>query len=784
MTENYPEKITEMQAEDKKKKQKNQLNSAWGRRRLMLVFMAAVLLVSVIFTRSAVTFADETGTEAGADGKTVTGTEAGADGKTVMGADSKAGAGNETNTGKGKTVRAGWFESNFFQKDKYGRRSGYGYEYQRKVAAYTGWKYEYVEGTWSDLLQMLKDGEIDILTDVSYMEERTKEMLYTSSPMGSESYYVYVPRNSKDIREEDTSSLNGKRVGVDKTSIQEGLFTEWAKVHGIKADLIEISVTQEKAKQMLQSGEMDAYVMLDSFGDAGLFEPLWKVGSADFYFAVSKNREDLHKELDDALGKIQDENNNYNNELYDKYMAGSGSNHYLSLTEQEWLAGHGKIRVGYQDSYLAFCAKDESTGELTGALKDYLAYASTGLENAELEFEPVCYPTSSAALEAMKRGEVDCVFPSNLTDYDGEEIGVVITPPLMTTEMDAVIRADEQKEFIKKKDVTVAVNQGNTNYEMFLNDHFPGWKVAYFKDTPEGLDAVAAGKADCVIISNYRFSNISKQCEELHLTTVYTGVNMDYCFAVCEGESELYSVLSKITFVVPKATTNAALTYYSMEDVKVGFLDLIKDNIGLVLLVVGLVVLIIFLLLIRSIRAEKKAAKEHHLVKDLNRKVFVDALTNVRNKGAFTEYVKKLQKKIDKGGDVDFAMGMLDCDNLKKINDEYGHDKGDIYLKGASRLICHVFRYSPVFRIGGDEFAVVLENEDYRNMEGVIKSFYRRKKEICSLAENEWDEVRISMGIATYDPGQDDNLYDTIRRADKIMYENKRIGKKIEGKDA
>ncbi|MCR4839740.1 MAG: diguanylate cyclase [Eubacterium sp.] len=79
-------------------------------------------------------------------------------------------------------------------------------------------------------------------------------------------------------------------------------------------------------------------------------------------------------------------------------------------------------------------------------------------------------------------------------------------------------------------------------------------------------------------------------------------------------------------------------------------------------------------------------------VKELDSKVYVDSLTNVKNKGAFTEYTQRLQKRLDKTGSFDFAIGMFDCDNLKRVNDVYGHDKGDVYLKGASRLLCHGYR--------------------------------------------------------------------------------------------
>ena len=128
------------------------------------------------------------------------------------------------------------------------------------------------------------------------------------------------------------------------------------------------------------------------------------------------------------------------------------------------------------------------------------------------------------------------------------------------------MRAAEQKEFIRKQDVVVAVNQGNTNYEMWLSDRYPTWKRAYFPDTPAGLEAVAAGGADCVIISNYRYNNISRQCEKLHLTTVYTGVDLDYCFALRKGDTELYSILARVAGAVPDAVVHTALTYYSTED--------------------------------------------------------------------------------------------------------------------------------------------------------------------------------------------------------------------------
>ena len=127
-----------------------------------------------------------------------------------------------------KTVRVGWYESAFHRTDSFGRKSGYGYEYQQRLAVYAGWDYEYVEGSWSELLEMLIAGDLDLLSDVSYTPERAEKILYSAAAMGSEGYHVFIAPDNTGIRADVFSSLSGKRVGVNKNSIQEKLFLSWA----------------------------------------------------------------------------------------------------------------------------------------------------------------------------------------------------------------------------------------------------------------------------------------------------------------------------------------------------------------------------------------------------------------------------------------------------------------------------------------------------------------------------------------------------------------------------
>ncbi|MBQ6121157.1 MAG: diguanylate cyclase [Clostridia bacterium] len=168
-------------------------------------------------------------------------------------------------------------------------------------------------------------------------------------------------------------------------------------------------------------------------------------------------------------------------------------------------------------------------------------------------------------------------------------------------------------------------------------------------------------------------------------------------------------------------------------------------------------------------------------IRDLNDLAYGDALTAVRNKGAFDIYAKKLQEEVENSHEpIEYAVVFFDCNRLKAINDHYGHDKGDIYLKGACSLICQVFAHSPVFRIGGDEFAAILRKQEYAQRDELIALFDQRCYDIRAVAVSPWEKVDIARGMAVYEPDRDGSVEDVIRRADELMYENKRERKSVQ----
>ena len=675
-----------------------------------------------------------------------------------------------------KVVRVGWFDSSYNNIDGSGRRTGYSYEYQQKIAAYTGWNYEYVEGNWGQLVQKLINGEIDMLGGVSYTEARANVVQFSSYPMGTEEYYLFINGDKVAEYNEDFSYFNGKKIGVNKQSVQLEFFKEWEKQHNIQTELVELPDGESKSMKLLKDGEIDGFVSVDNYLSVENIVPVVKIGYSDFFFAVSKKRSDILDELNVAMGKIQDENRYYGDELFIKYIRNSRAITYLTHDEQQWLSEHKTIRVGYVDDYLAYCAKDKETEQVTGALKDYLRKARTSFSNGILNFETKAYDSISDAMSAMQRGEVDTVFPSNLSVYDAEEAGVLITPSIVNANLYLVVRASNVEYLKDMQYIKVAVVGGDDNYESIVKTKYYNWQIYNCDNVHACIRDVANGKAEGFLISNYRYNSISRLCSQYHLVALDTAKDLDFRFAVKKGDMELYSIVAKTTNIVPTSYVHASLTKYFSEEGKMTVWELICDNKAIVIFLITLIISMLWLIVVqnRLIRAKNEAKKHSMKVRELSHRVFVDALTSVRNKGGYDDYILHLKERIKKKDVVEFGICMFDCDNLKVINDKYGHEKGDVYLKTAAKAICEVFQHSPVFRIGGDEFTLILLNEDFKNRTELINLFKVNCNTVNEQAKNDWEQIHISIGCAVSELSNMASVDDVLRKADQLMYENKR----------
>ena len=679
-----------------------------------------------------------------------------------------------------QTVRVGFFPCPFNIADENGHMSGYAYDYQQDIAAYTGWEYEYVEGSWPELLQMLKDGKIDLLADVSKTEERQSQMLFSSYAMGTENYCLYVSDKAKSIDEMDYSTLNGKRIGVNDGSIQQTLFEKWTETNGVSVELIPCN-GDSMIVQMLEDDELDAAVAVDSYG----FEhtvPMVRIGGSDFYFGINAERADLKAQLDDAMFRLLSKNRYYNEGLYQEYLNNNVSRS-VSNEDLAWIQEHGAIRVGYLYDYLAYSDMNDATGELTGALKDYLMNAENCLYNVSLEFEPLAFLNAVDMREALQKGYVDCIFPVYSDRYYAEQTHVFVTDSVAGTSMIALVN---NGGFNENEGNTVAIKESSTFTRLFLDENYPSWTVVEVSSDQECIDMVRREEVDCTIFSAERLDHIIQANQYDTLTAIALSKNASICFAVNRNSSNLLHILNQVIEAVPSSMMSGALTYYASAPKRITFNDLLRQNMLGVLGSITLTVVLLSILLYRSYIKGKKLAqaldearieKEHSRQLDaynreLEAEANMDTLTQIGNRHYFFTQIGELLETEEM-----FVICYCDLDHLKYINDLYGHNEGDAYIRDFVQVIQSGIRSEDLFaRIGGDEFCVILKNctQDIaeRKMHQMQLKFSH--DHTCAYPRS------FSCGIIEIPQSHDEiQVVDMLKIADERMYEQKKEHKKL-----
>ena len=500
----------------------------------------------------------------------------------------------------GKTVRTGTFDGAYISRDQNGNKSGYGYEFQQAVASYTGWKYEYVECDWTNCYHKLENGEIDMVGGISYTPERAKRMLYSDLPMGEEKYYLYADLADTKISLSDLDSLEGKRIGVLKKSIPEQVLNEWEKKHDLHLEHVGI-VSADDILDKLSKGKIDCFISNE--------DPIWSksgisavtlIGSSDIYYAINKDRPDLKKEIDNAMRQIEHDKPFYKEDLYKKYLSAE-TYEILSEEEQLWLAGHGDIRVGYYKEDSGVSMTDPDTGELVGALNDYVEHATDCLGNQTMHFKLIGFDSQQAQYEALKKNKIDMIFHVDQNSYQAEKNDMILSNTVFESSM-AVMTTS--KHFDEHEENVVAIAKDAILYRWYISGSYPRWKIREYDTKEEMVRAVESGKADCFVI---RARQSMKDYENQKIQSVFLTKASDSCFGVNRENTILLSILNKTIDNLQNSKMSGAVAAYDNALKKVTLADFIRDNFLAVLVVFGCVFLTILLVVIHSNQKTRKA---------------------------------------------------------------------------------------------------------------------------------------------------------------------------------
>ncbi|WP_417345186.1 ATP-binding protein [Gemmiger sp.] len=525
-------------------------------------------------------------------------------------------------TAPAKVVRVGSFEDTFNYVNEKGIRKGYGYELLQTLSGYTGWQFEYVTCDWSDCFEKLKNGEIDIMGDISYTPDRAEEMLFSDEPMGEEKYYLYADLSREDITASDFKTLNGKKIGVLMGTEPEVMLTEWEEKYDLKTQHVNIA-NNEDVKQKLANREIDGFVSLEEsfWADLGI-STITRVGSSDIYYAINKERADIKEELDNAMRALENADPFYTADLYKRYFSMDYTS-ILTGEEKAWLKEHGAIRMGFLTSDSGVSTCDPATGEITGTITDYIQFARDCLGNQELEFQMVGYDSKEAELGALKSGEIDMVFHFDQSPNLAEEYRVACTNTTWTSNMMAVTN---KQHFNENQANRVAVPQNKLSLTRYLAVYYPQWEIVDCATPEDAAKLVKDGQADCFVTGVSSQENYSK---EYDFYSVPLPNPAKSCFAVNSGNGILLSILNKTIKAMPANMLTGALAMYKSAARKVTLGEFIRDNFVMVLLVSSIFVAVILLMILKLLqkarKAEAAARKAANDTQELNAKLQIAA---------------------------------------------------------------------------------------------------------------------------------------------------------------
>ena len=499
-----------------------------------------------------------------------------------------------------KTVRVGYFPYANFQEGGYGEhKQGAGYEYLQKISYITGWKYEYVYGSFKECLDMLADGEIDILGSVSYTPERAESIDFSTYAEGTERYWIYTREDHTNLTNGDPKQMNGCRIGVADGSYQKELLEKWLDSNQIQAEVV-ICKGYDEMIEKLDADELDAFVIPALSVDSD-FIAIANIGVSDCYFGVSKSRPDLLKELNSALEEINNTKTDYSSKLYARYEGKATINYALNKEEKQWLDAHeNTIRVGYLKDNLPFCG--EENGKLTGILGTVL---DTVQEKYKITIKAVPCSTGVEMNEALQSGEIDIAGPIIQDFYTQEQFQVVLTDEIFDITPVVIYQGNEYTDSLS----TIAATETSLYSKLMVSRLFPDAEIKQYDTQEECLEAVANGKVGATVIPSSKINLLNESSLTQNLSFAEMAKRQELGMFTTRENRRAATIINKAIAQSSNILNGVVLAQNSVSEKKMSLQDVLAEYAGLA---VGVSALIIFvlLLLVYSLSVSRKKQME------------------------------------------------------------------------------------------------------------------------------------------------------------------------------
>ena len=559
--------------------------------------------------------------------------------------------------------------------------SGYAYEYIETIGIYAGWDIEYIPcDNFADSIKKLLAGEVDLIYEISYTDERAKEMLFPDEPMGYEYYYLYASEDNTSIFSGDINSIRGRTIGVTAGTTLVDLLKEWCAKKNVELDLVEYHNIPDKEADLLAGKiDLDLEVSMLAINKLSAVE---KIGSSAYYLVANKERPDLVEDINSAMEKVLNNDLYFFTRLQERYFSETVLSHNLTLEEKNWLADHTLLRVGFFDNYLPFSTLDKN-GNPIGACIDAVReiIKKLNLED-DLKVEFVCYRDQRAGYKAVESGEVDIMLPayiSNSVKRDFRIMGGRILASL-TSDLGFL------KDFGDGRGKRIGVNRNSLMQYYNSRDSYPYSEIVFYDSIQGCLDGILEGTSDATFLNGLRSEALLKP-EKYH-SIKKAQVRTDYIFymAFAEDNLGLMLLMDRGMSMLESAFVNKRAYSYIMQMNTLTTMDYLRDHILLVVLAVALFVALAVTLI--GVRLNNRK------LRGINRELMERSETIEKQRQQESELRKQLEDALQSAQDADREKTGI----LTDLEDASGvarlasfHYDFDTQIRTGSNLLCELW---------------------------------------------------------------------------------------------
>ena len=468
---------------------------------------------------------------------------------------------------------------------------GYTYDYLKELSQYTGWDYEFVEAegdldaAFSELLQMLERGEIDLLGGMSYLESMKEICTYSGNSYGN-TYLTLGVLQGSDLTPADFTELPILRVAVvGDGGRQQTAMEEYLESIGQDYQLISCENIEEQ-NEILEKGEADAVLSTD----VGL-EPQWRPINAfsptPFYFAVTKGKTDLLKELNAGMMELNENNPTLLSRLYQEYFGRSAGRIIFTKEEREYLEQHKRLRALVYTGKAPLQSLDPATGRPVGISISLMERIS---QDTGFEWDYICTDDAAEFREILENRGADLVVGLPFTEAVEGFFSLQRTLPYL----------EAPQVLIFRKGVGLEDLAGTTEalYDPFgTSDPMAGDSIR-FSSPEEAMEAVNHGKADFCLMNNYslQYNLNRKTYKNLSVVSVKQDEERSLCFGITDrSDTTLHRILNKVLINLSGEELEDMIYRNSIWQERSTFTRLIRENpvifavllIGMALLLLG-----------------------------------------------------------------------------------------------------------------------------------------------------------------------------------------------------